>query len=101
MSPSFVKWILRCIAFSFQDWFIPVQDLQPGRGSIAVEKSPYGLLAARVGVYADVIDSVLRFVVPFHETSAKVLRVSNSILGQSKIAKFLILRKCVNVLQRC
>ncbi|KAK1121064.1 hypothetical protein K0M31_010845 [Melipona bicolor] len=85
MSPSLVKWILRCIAFSFQDWFIPVQDLQPGRGSIAVEKSPYGLLAARVGVYADVIDSVLRFVVPFHEISGKVV----STCPTRSFAKFL------------
>lgn len=43
MSPSLVKWISHCIAFCFQDWFMLVQDIQPGRGSIAVKRNPYGL----------------------------------------------------------
>lgn len=35
MSPLLVKWIPHSIAFSFQDWFMPEQDLRPGRASIA------------------------------------------------------------------
>lgn len=40
MSPSLVKWIPPLeTAFSFQDWFIPVQELRAGRGSIAAERN--------------------------------------------------------------
>lgn len=69
MSPSLVKWIPPLeTAFSFQDWFIPVQELRAGRGSIAAERNT-GCRAGCVGVYADVIDHVSTLsVVPRDDT---------------------------------
>lgn len=70
MSPSLVKWIPHSIAFSFQDWFMPEQDLRPGRASIAAlgeraRAGPSHLASSHlVWVFCvDIIDSVLLFVV--------------------------------------
>lgn len=66
MSPSLVKWIPRSIAFSFQDWFMPERDLQPG--SIAVRRAVSRLVWV---FYADIIDSVSLFVAPLRADAAR------------------------------